>query len=223
MVLLRTLGSLFFLCGVLNFSCFGKEVCHLANGFEIEALSHTQDDKRVVLQTATGSLEFSASDVASFEVIPDHSNASHSITPTDSLSAERALQNAANAEGLPAAFVRSVARAESGYNQNAISPKGAVGLMQLMPATATSLGVSPAVLEENAQGGAKYLRDLLIRYKGNAVLALAAYNAGPGAVSKYGGLPPYGETRKYVERVLREYARQQKSTAAPNPAKFNAR
>jgi soluble lytic murein transglycosylase-like protein len=98
---------------------------------------------------------------------------------------------------------------ESGYDPKAVSPKGAIGLMQLMPSTAETLGVKPDVISDNAAGGAKYLRELLVRYKGNAVLALAAYNAGPDAVQKYGGVPPYAETRQYVLRVLHEYARQQ--------------
>ncbi len=91
----------------------------------------------------------------------------------------------------------------------AISPKGAIGLMQLMPATAADLKVAADDPADNARGGARYLRDLLIRYHNDAALALAAYNAGPGAVAKFGGVPPYPETRQYIARVLREYARQQ--------------
>jgi soluble lytic murein transglycosylase-like protein len=86
--------------------------------------------------------------------------------------------------------------------------------MQLMPATASALGVNAKLAEQNAQGGAKFLRELLIRYRGNATLALAAYNAGPGAVEKYKGVPPYRETRRYIVKVLREYARQASSAGA---------
>jgi soluble lytic murein transglycosylase-like protein len=82
--------------------------------------------------------------------------------------------------------------------------------MQLMPSTATELGVDPKLAEQNAQGGAKLLRELLLRYGYDPVLALAAYNAGPGAVEKFKGVPPYLETRRYVLRVLHEYNRQQK-------------
>lgn len=224
MVFARAFSASFMLCCALNGLCFGSEVCHLANGFQIEAVSHTQDHDHLILRTANGSLEFPLSEVAKIDIIPDRTGThvvSDSSAAMNSLTAEQALQNAAEAQGLPAAFVRSVARTESGYNQKATSEKGAIGLMQLMPATAAALGVKPALLEENAQGGAKYLRDLLVRYKGNAVFALAAYNAGPNAVNRYGGLPPYTETRRYVENVLREYARQQSliSLAKPVTAK----
>jgi soluble lytic murein transglycosylase-like protein len=104
-------------------------------------------------------------------------------------------------------LVLSVAKVESGLRQDAISRKGAKGLMQLMPQTALGLGVDAGKPEQNALGGAAYLRSLLERYSNNAVLALAAYNAGPGAVQKYGGVPPYAETQLYIERVLREYSR----------------
>lgn len=215
MPLARKFAASFLLCGIFSFGCFGREVCRLANGFQIDAISHTQSGGHVVLQTATGSLEFPASEIATIEQISDDAQSNPgSPTRTKHPSAEEALRSAAEAEGLPAAFVRSVARTESGYNQNAVSAKGAIGLMQLMPATASALGIEPKLIEQNAQGGAKYLRDLLLRYHGNAVLALAAYNAGPDAVKKYGGVPPYPETRHYIQRVLREYARQQQSQSS---------
>ena len=213
MALVEAFTALFLLGGVLSCVCLGNEICSLANGFQIEAVSHTTDHGHLILRTETGLLEFPLSDVAKIEAVPDGGATAHISGPSavsEALSTEQALRSAAETQGLPAAFVRSVARAESGYNQNAISAKGAIGLMQLMPATAVALGVEPRLLNENAQGGAKYLRELLVRYNGNAVLALAAYNAGPNAVNKYGGIPPYTETRRYVERVLREYVRQRK-------------
>jgi soluble lytic murein transglycosylase-like protein len=113
---------------------------------------------------------------------------------------------AAQKYALPEAFVRSVMRVESGMRQEAQSPKGALGLMQLMPETARKLGVDPRNSRQNAEGGTQYLRDLLARYEDRpdqVVLALAAYNAGPGAVEKYHGVPPYRETREYILRVLK--------------------
>ena len=109
---------------------------------------------------------------------------------------------------MDADFIASVIRAESGNNPHAISPKGAQGLMQLMPGTASKLGVKnsfdPA---ENVDGGVRYLRELLLLYNNDMVKALAAYNAGPQRVQQYKGVPPYRETHAYVARVINDYNR----------------
>lgn len=103
-------------------------------------------------------------------------------------------------------FVNSVIKAESGFNVRAVSPKGAQGLMQLMPGTASQLGVRNAFdPQANVEGGTKYLRELLERYNFDLVKALAAYNAGPQRVEQFGGVPPYYETRAYVARVVRDF------------------
>jgi soluble lytic murein transglycosylase len=107
--------------------------------------------------------------------------------------------------GVPPALVKAVIHAESAFNPRAVSHKGAMGLMQLMPGTARSLGVAePFTAEQNVEGGTRYLRTLRERF-GNWTMALAAYNAGPDAVTKFGGIPPYKETQKYVRRVLTYY------------------
>jgi soluble lytic murein transglycosylase-like protein len=117
-------------------------------------------------------------------------------------------ETAAHKYALPDAFVASVMRTESGFNPSAISPKGAIGLMQLMPDTARDLGVDPKNPVQNTDAGTRYLRDLLARYEdqpNQVELALAAYNAGPAAVDKYHGVPPYRETREYILRVLKAW------------------
>jgi soluble lytic murein transglycosylase-like protein len=111
---------------------------------------------------------------------------------------------AADKYGLPRWLVRSVMRAESAFQPQAVSPKGAIGLMQLMPGTAQTLGADPKDPAQNADAGARYLRDLLQKYDGALWHALAAYNAGPGAVAKYKGLPPYAETLRYIGRIDRD-------------------
>jgi soluble lytic murein transglycosylase-like protein len=111
---------------------------------------------------------------------------------------------AADKYGLPRWLVRSVMRAESGFQPQAVSPKGAIGLMQLMPGTAQTLGADPKDPAQNTDAGARYLRDLLQMYNGALWHALAAYNAGPGAVAKYKGLPPFAETLRYISRIDRD-------------------
>jgi soluble lytic murein transglycosylase len=107
--------------------------------------------------------------------------------------------------GVPPALVKAVIHAESAFDPRAVSHKGAMGLMQLMPATARSLGVAePFAAEQNVEGGTRYLRELRERF-GSWTMALAAYNAGPEAVARFGGIPPYRETQKYVRRVLTYY------------------
>ena len=112
------------------------------------------------------------------------------------------IQHHATQHGVSADLVRAVIQAESGFNPLAVSPKGALGLMQLMPATARELGVSnPFQPGENIRGGVTYLAGLLTRFNQNVELALAAYNAGPGKVERYGDVPPYRETQAYVKKI----------------------
>ena len=118
---------------------------------------------------------------------------------------KKMLRAAAQHNGLPGAFVESVAKVESGLDPKAVSPKGAIGVMQLMPDTARTLGVDPTDPEQNIEAGARLLRELLLKYGGDVTKALAAYNAGEKAVDRYQGLPPYSETQHYVNKVVRGY------------------
>jgi len=118
------------------------------------------------------------------------------------------IRNASQRWGVDESLIRAVITQESGGDAQATSHCGAQGLMQLMPETAKSLGVTdPYNPEQNIMGGARYLRSMLDRFKGDVSLALAAYNAGPGAVQQYGGVPPYAETQNYVASVMSHYRR----------------
>jgi soluble lytic murein transglycosylase-like protein len=141
---------------------------------------------------------------------------------------KRIVSDASNRHMVDADLIASVIRAESNYNQRAVSPKGAQGLMQLMPGTARVLGVDDAFEPEaNVNAGTRYLRDLLLHYNGDIPKALAAYNAGAHRVEQYQGVPPYRETHAYVARVVRDFnrkklaARKTANTAA-HPASSQA-
>jgi soluble lytic murein transglycosylase-like protein len=136
------------------------------------------------------------------------------------------IDRIASEQGVEAPLVRSVIQAESNYNPSAVSPKGALGMMQLIPSTARRFGVADAFnVADNIQGGVRYLRFLLDYYNNDYVRAIAAYNAGEAAVDKYNGIPPYSETRNYVYTVARNLktarARQEETRVSPLPSKEN--
>ena len=144
---------------------------------------------------------------AEFQKILDSSVQNKAKTNTVSRSEiDNLITKYADKNGLDEDFVKAVINQESGFNPNATSHCGAMGLMQLMPATAQGLGVTNAYdAEQNIEGGTKYLKGLMDRFGNDKSLALAAYNAGPNAVKKYGGIPPYAETQNYVKKVLSKY------------------
>ncbi len=144
---------------------------------------------------------------------PDTAPAQPALKPP--LDPRALVRDAAAHAGLPAAFVESVAKTESAFDPAAVSPKGAIGVMQLMPATAKSLGADATDPQQNIEAGARLLRDLLLKYNGDVVKALAAYNAGEAAVDRYQGVPPYPETQHYVNTVVRDYVKSAPSPAAP--------
>ena len=150
--------------------------------------------------------------------------ASENLTLTDcSADLNSIFEEAASTFGVSVNLLKSIARAESNFNPNAVSHAGAVGIMQLMPATAASLGVSNSYdPRENIMGGAKLISQLLSKYNGNTSLALAAYNAGSGNVDKYGGIPPFTETQNYVKKVLSYMNAEVKSSVSDTISNFLA-
>ncbi|HXU44915.1 MAG TPA: lytic transglycosylase domain-containing protein [Thermoanaerobaculia bacterium] len=127
------------------------------------------------------------------------------LVPVPDAGLEPLIDQHAAAQNLDPRLVKAVIQVESGYNAAALSNKGAIGLMQLMPDTARLLDVDPYDPVQNLRGGISYLRRMIDRFAGRVECALAAYNAGPGAVEKHGGVPPFPETRDYVERILSLY------------------
>jgi soluble lytic murein transglycosylase-like protein len=204
----------------ISLPAWAGEYVVLGNGFRLHADRHDTEGEIVRIFCNGGVTEIAAAAIAGYEreevatPAPAVPTAVQTRTPAPDTPAfitpAELAALAAKKFSLPAEFVRSVMRAESGFVADAVSPKGAIGLMQLMPETARELGVDPKNPHENADGGTQYLRELLGKYEGNpdqVLLALAAYNAGPAAVERYHGVPPYRETREYILRVLKNWER----------------
>lgn len=183
------------------------EYAVLSSGLRIHVDRHDSSADTVRLYTKDGVTEFSSVMVTAFEqddYVPPPPPPPV-VLPAPPADAKTLIHNAAIRSGLPPAFVESVAKIESGLRQDAVSPKGAVGVMQLMPATARALSADPNDRDQNIDAGTRLLRELLIKYNGDVVKALAAYNAGSGAVDRYQGLPPFRETENYVYKVIKQY------------------
>ena len=203
----------------LGQAAWAGERVNLSNGFAMACDHHAQvkDKTRIYLGAGEDNyIEFPSDEVATVEVVPDPpappAQAAAQLPKADmklnAADVGEMLVRAGKEHNLDVDLLASVVKAESGGNARAVSRSGARGLMQLMPDTANGLGVQDSFQpDQNVRGGSAYLDALLTRYQENLALALAAYNAGPGAVDKYHGIPPYHETRVYVARVIHEFNR----------------
>jgi hypothetical protein len=207
------------------------ELVTLRNGFQMQCDHHAAAGDHVRLYLTAGEdnyIDLQPSEIAAVDHVPDPIPASPSdpplasaqpastVPPADpapetvltSADLAQMLAKAGQRHNVDVDLLASVVKEESGGNPRAVSPAGARGLMQLMPATAATLGVQDSFQpQQNVSGGSAYLDALLTRYNNNLALALAAYNAGPEAVDRYHGIPPYPETRVYVARVIHEFNR----------------
>lgn len=199
---------------------FASERVTLKNGFAIDCTRHevSGETDRLFFGIAAdaGYMDVPVASVVRIETVPDAPLANvkvpvaaarliGSLNPT-AAELHELLARAGEAHRIDAELLASVVHAESAGHARAVSRTGARGLMQLMPGTAAALGVHDAfVPAENVEGGTKYLDQMLTRYHDNVALALAAYNAGPGAVDRWHGVPPYRETQIYVSRIIREF------------------
>ena len=196
-------------------TAFGGEYVVFSSGLEMRADRHEQSGSMIRLFYNGGVTEVPAALISGFEeeevltpepvaaIIPPVVKAE--TTAPAVVGPREMVRDAARRSGLPPEFVESVAQIESGFRPDAVSPKGALGVMQLMPGTAKILGADPHDTAQNIDAGTRLLRELLLKYDGDVVKALAAYNAGEGAVDKYQGMPPYNETRWYVKKVIDAY------------------
>ena len=200
------LGRILFGVLVFTSTLFGGQIVKLQNGLTMRVEKVDRDGDQVFLTTNSGVQILTASEIRGIEEEPDSNKrpvaAVVKSTETDTKAMIRA---SAKTHGVSVQLVESIASVESGMRTNAVSPKGAIGVMQLMPGTARQMGVDPNNVAQNIDGGTRLMRELLNRYAGDPhqlTKALAAYNAGPGAVARYQGIPPYRETRNYVKKVM---------------------
>jgi soluble lytic murein transglycosylase-like protein len=205
----RTIAVLLLLAS----TAYAVEIAELRNGFTIRHRAREVRDGAVRLyldDEKNSFVDVPVGEIQGYTSEPDPAAPPEAAMPAKSTG--QIVGEASVQQGVDSDFIRSVIRQESAGNSQAVSVAGARGLMQLMPATALKLGVSNSFSpEQNVHGGTRYLRELLERYHGDAIKALAAYNAGPGAVDRYKGVPPYRETRQYVQRVVRDYNRSKQS------------
>jgi soluble lytic murein transglycosylase-like protein len=218
-------ATLLTLLALTALPCPATDAAVLRNGFSI------RHQRRQVIGTVTrlymngdeaSFVDVPTAEIDHFETAPDEpasrlqfQSPVHRVEHPPDL--DEVVKAASQAYHLNPDLVSSVINAESGFNVRAVSPKGAQGLMQLMPHTASELGVHNAFdPQANVEGGTRYLRELLERYNFDLIKALAAYNAGPQRVEQYGGVPPYYETRAYVARIVRDFNKKTLAAKAPS-------
>jgi soluble lytic murein transglycosylase-like protein len=177
----------------------------LRSGVRLHVTGYERDGDRVRLTLEGGSVEIAADDLASVE--PEDVFLPVPVVAVPDAPFEKLIRDAAARNGLDEKLITHVIAVESNFDPKAVSRKQALGLMQLLPSTAARYSVANAFdPAQNIEAGAHYLKDLLARYKGNLTLALAAYNAGPDMVDKYGGVPPFAETLNYVRLITSKLA-----------------
>lgn len=239
----RLASGTLILLAVCWLPCFASEVAVLKNGFSIkhERRQVVGDVTRLYVSgDGTSFVDVPTAEIEHYEAAPEmaasgsRQPASGTVSKMQGFPAgpqvdlNQVVNDASGRYRLDPDLVSSVIKAESGFNAHAISRKGAQGLMQLMPGTASQLGVGNTFdPQANVEGGTKYLRELLEKYNFDLVKALAAYNAGPQRVEQFGGVPPYYETRAYVARVVRDFnkkkvAQEKTAKASAQPEKTNS-
>jgi hypothetical protein len=218
--------------------CFADQVAVLKNGFTIQhARREVVGELTRLYVTADGAsyVDVPTADIDHYEEAPDPPAPlpiAHRATPVatrpvgfpgrPNTDLTDVVNEASGRYSLDPDLVNSVIKAESAFNVRAVSPKGAQGLMQLMPGTASQLGVPNAFdPKANVDGGTKYLRELLERYNFDMVKALAAYNAGPQRVERFGGVPPYHETQAYVARIVKDFNKKKLAQRKTSPTRIN--
>ena len=198
---------------ILASAAFAGEYAVFASGGRLRVERHEPAGDKVILHIGGGSIEMDAREIARFEPeepVPPPAAAAEAPREESASAADarQLVDEAARRYAIPESLLHSLVKAESGYRQDAVSPKGAIGLMQLMPGTARMYGADPTDAAQNVETGTRYFAELLQRYDGGVRRALAAYNAGPGAVDRHNGnIPPYRETREYVRKIEEDWKR----------------
>jgi soluble lytic murein transglycosylase-like protein len=211
MKLANKIGIAAALLALASLPASAAEMANLQNGFAIRHARHEvrgSVTRLYLAETPDSYIDVPTAEILGFEEIETPVVPAPTPAPAPAANLDEMVNAASTRNKIDRDLILSVIRAESGFNPDAVSPKGAQGLMQLMPQTAARLGVQNALdPATNVEGGTRYLGQLLARYHNNLLLALAAYNAGPQRVEQYRGVPPFRETRVYVARIIRDLNR----------------